>query len=692
MANIVDLIGDFRNTVRVNDNISYPYMLYQFFMFASTVLGPATVIMMIAGSYNAVLGVSLWQSYLMSLGPIIFFTTICMTCRSDTQISVAAMLSALYSIIMLVVIVGTIINGIFDTWTSPNVVFMTGLISFFFFSAVLHPQEFGCVVFGAIYFLCIPSGYLLLIIYSICNLNNVSWGTREIPKKKTKEELLQEKLEEEERARKKANKGLLSWLGIGNLLNDLKDFYTTMLGSRVSRSEDTLESILVDIRTSLETLPKKIANPNDVSIAGAECQSNERVPNVALQIAEHEAEQVLSPAPLSPTLTVYRSIAERPLPKRPVREDAWMYDALVVKGSVGYVDDKEMAFWRQLIHTYLLPLPHDKKRIEKTALDLKSLRNNVVFGFLMANFLWIVISFQLQMSKSILQGYLTIPIPRADDPTQFEHFEPLGFVFLLFFATILLLQFIAMIMHRWSTLLQLLSITEIRWPWRKKYDFEDDIKGAIDFSRKLQKIRGIDEEPEVDYDDDDDEDIYESANVMDKQGNNKTKSEPSHPLPDYEAGGQDNTAAASYAHGSHQPPQRFRYDKNQRYDRKKHRRNNLIDDSMSAVSRRRHRNISGPGQRMASGDTLQRAFRRRFNLLANEVWQDGGQVPNFFDPTRPVDDHGVRADRPEQRHHRQRHGRHAHHEMYRTMRQKYDDSYRNLRYPRHYEDPYYRRR
>jgi chitin synthase len=28
--------------------------------------------------------------------------------------------------------------------------------------------------------------YLLLIIYSVCNLNNVSWGTREAPQKKKK--------------------------------------------------------------------------------------------------------------------------------------------------------------------------------------------------------------------------------------------------------------------------------------------------------------------------------------------------------------------------------------------------------------------------------------------------------------------------------------------------------------------------
>ena len=59
---------------------------------------------------------------------------------------------------------------------------------------------------GTLYLLCIPSGYLLLVIYSLCNLHVVSWGTREVPKKKTKAELEQEKLEEEEKKAEKAKK------------------------------------------------------------------------------------------------------------------------------------------------------------------------------------------------------------------------------------------------------------------------------------------------------------------------------------------------------------------------------------------------------------------------------------------------------------------------------------------------------
>jgi chitin synthase len=44
---------------------------------------------------------------------------------------------------------------------------------------------------GVIYYITIPSMYLFLTIYSVFNLNVVSWGTREVAKKKTADEMEQ---------------------------------------------------------------------------------------------------------------------------------------------------------------------------------------------------------------------------------------------------------------------------------------------------------------------------------------------------------------------------------------------------------------------------------------------------------------------------------------------------------------------
>ena len=65
------------------------------------------------------------------------------------------------------------------TFVTPAGIFFITMVVVFVTTAALHPQEFGLVVYGLMYFLCIPSGYLLLTIYSMVNMNNVTWGTRE---------------------------------------------------------------------------------------------------------------------------------------------------------------------------------------------------------------------------------------------------------------------------------------------------------------------------------------------------------------------------------------------------------------------------------------------------------------------------------------------------------------------------------
>lgn len=62
---------------------------------------------------------------------------------------------------------------------TPSGLFLISMTLLYLITAALHPQEFSLVIYGLLYFLCIPSGYLLLSIYSIVNMNNVSWGTRE---------------------------------------------------------------------------------------------------------------------------------------------------------------------------------------------------------------------------------------------------------------------------------------------------------------------------------------------------------------------------------------------------------------------------------------------------------------------------------------------------------------------------------
>lgn len=175
------------------------------------------------------------------------------------------------------------------------------------------------------------------------------------------------------------------------------------------------------------------------------------------------------------------------------------------------LDARETKFFQRLIDRYLYPLVEDKDHQKKMVRDLKALRNNGCFIFFMINTLWLVIIFSLQLVSERIRDYVFIPIKRLhNDPLRFE---PLGFVFLGFFASILLVQFISMLWHRYGTLLHLLASTDLkilqghrskhRRHARREGFQTENIEDAVEQVKAMQQLKGFDEEdlPEPDGED-----------------------------------------------------------------------------------------------------------------------------------------------------------------------------------------------
>jgi chitin synthase len=58
MANILDLLLSYKRTTRNNSNISYLFIIYQIILFASSVLGPSTVLLAMQSAVKTVLRMS----------------------------------------------------------------------------------------------------------------------------------------------------------------------------------------------------------------------------------------------------------------------------------------------------------------------------------------------------------------------------------------------------------------------------------------------------------------------------------------------------------------------------------------------------------------------------------------------------------------------------------------------------------
>jgi chitin synthase len=98
------------------------------------------------------------------------------------QIAVAFILSTIYAMVMIAVLIGIMVQITEDGPLAPSSLFFFIVALQMIVTAMLHPREFGCLPFGVVYYITVPSMYMLLIIYSLFNMNNVSWGTREDPK------------------------------------------------------------------------------------------------------------------------------------------------------------------------------------------------------------------------------------------------------------------------------------------------------------------------------------------------------------------------------------------------------------------------------------------------------------------------------------------------------------------------------
>ncbi|KAH8270404.1 hypothetical protein KR018_009670, partial [Drosophila ironensis] len=383
IANIFDILADADTVVKKNNSISTMYVWYQGMLMIGTVLGPGTIFLMMVGALVAVFTINIWTAFLWNFFPLLIFILSCVYLKQKFQLLIAFVISAIYCLVMMAVLIGITVQILEDGPLAPASMFFLLVAVQITIAGFMHPQEFWSLLCGVIYYITIPSMYMLLMIFSVFNMNDVSWGTREAPV--------------------------------------LKD----------------------DDDEGRNYLP------------------------------------------------------------------GWLDDPLFINSDLGRIPLQERRFWQDVIKKYLKPL--ELSREQKQAMDdgLKGLRNMISFAFVMVNAIFVLIVFLLQLKKEFL--HLNWPIDPTDFVTfdrsnlqvniyrQYKELDPIGLCFVIFFGVILIIQFIAMLFHRFATMCQLLASTSVDW-FRSGGQFTDEdaaheLKGsAVNIARNLQRPKRIFEE------------------------------------------------------------------------------------------------------------------------------------------------------------------------------------------------------
>ncbi|XP_050419061.2 chitin synthase chs-2 [Patella vulgata] len=493
MANIMDFLSDWRNMIRKNENISWMYVLYQLLLFFSSIVTPGTTFLLIVGAINmAFPTLDLLDALLANLAPICLFMVICFVAKSEWQLRMAAILSGVYALVMMLVVVGLALSVKTEGICAPATIFIIFLIAVFSISAIMHPMEFLNIFYGVLYVLAIPSMSMLLMIYSMCNLHVVTWGTRETTTAVTVNQ----------KNSKPSKDGRLQ-----SLLNmfssnkpELKSEYGFSFGNlfrcmccprTVENTDEVRFSVILDKLSKIESAVGAIRNgyqsvpttPNDVAnIAEIKSLNDDMAEKTAT--INGEPADISKEQEANSTNDLSQSVRTNQLDDE--FSPYWLRDNDIGEGRVRYLSPEEIRFWKDLISKYLFPLENNVEHQKKMKADLKELRNKMCLMFYLLNALFIVIIFTLQYTNAIQGGDgLAIPLPcKTVDGSRKLSLEPISMVFMAVFGVSLLIQFIAMFFHRMSTFLHIIASTDVNCLKMNQSEI-----AAMDISDKLELVR-----------------------------------------------------------------------------------------------------------------------------------------------------------------------------------------------------------
>lgn len=87
MANIMDLLMDWRNVININENISFLYIMYQGLLFLSSIVTPGTIFLLIVGAMTSAFKIRLMVSFGINIAPLLLFLISCYLLDSKWQVS-----------------------------------------------------------------------------------------------------------------------------------------------------------------------------------------------------------------------------------------------------------------------------------------------------------------------------------------------------------------------------------------------------------------------------------------------------------------------------------------------------------------------------------------------------------------------------------------------------------------------------
>ncbi|XP_018314062.1 uncharacterized protein [Mycetomoellerius zeteki] len=395
---------------------------------------------------------------------------------------------------MIVVLVGIMLQIAEDGWLAPSSLLFFIVACQMTIAGLLHPQEATCLLCGVIYYITVPSMYMLLTIFSVFNVHNVTWGTRDskklnvVPQDEQRSAAINTISEFMIRQRNKQNKnekGTLEF-SLGNLFKCVCCVY-----SGISYEEKRLN----EINESIQQINKRLNLLDRLHAANIEANNVTQSSNVNIfpyfPMEETRKEEIHKGIELQHMTdksdegnVLYKDVDDDEsdiLTQESATSSQdrssflispyWLQDERLRRGVVDFLSNDEEEFWKDLIGKYLQPIESDEESQNKITQELINCRDAYLSKFFMLNALFVLIVFLMQLNKDRL--HLQWPLGMKYNITYYSEknevhltkeylrLEPIGCLFIVAFVSILGIQFCAMLFHRFDTFSHVLANTKL---------------------------------------------------------------------------------------------------------------------------------------------------------------------------------------------------------------------------------------
>lgn len=168
----------------------------------------------------------------------------------------------------------------------------------------------------------------------------------------------------------------------------------------------------------------------------------------------------------------------------------WTEDLDLGRGPTETLSAKEDAFWNNFLGKYLPTSANDEQK-QLMRKDLKSLRRKAVIALFVINFLIIVLLESLLQFEEVASAgsNLTLHIQYNCRDETFA-IDPVALSFMAVFGVTLLIQMYGMLSHRFFTLLQIVSMTNVR---KKNVEKVQDNEDVIQIAQQVIREANLEE-------------------------------------------------------------------------------------------------------------------------------------------------------------------------------------------------------